>query len=80
MSEEQKAPEAVEEQTTPQAEVAVEEAPASEEKAAKKESKPKAAKAEAGDFNWEDFETKGFGEGYSKKKKKKSWLQCMKTH
>jgi len=69
MSEEQKAPEAVEEQTTPQAEVAVEEAPASEEKAAKKESKPKAAKVEAGDFNWEDFETKGFGEGYSKKKK-----------
>lgn len=69
MSEEQKAPEAVEEQTTPQAEVAVEEAPASEEKAAKKESKPKAAKAEAGEFNWEDFETRGFGEGYSKKKK-----------
>ena len=69
MSEEQKAPEAVEEQTTPQAEVAVEEAPASEEKPAKKESKPKAAKPEAGDFNWEDFETRGFGEGYSKKKK-----------
>lgn len=51
MSEEQKAPEAVEEQAAAQP---------------VKESKPKAV---AGDFNWEDFETGGFGEGYSQKKK-----------
>ncbi len=63
MSEEKKAPEAVEEQATPQAAA---EAPASKETA--KESKPKAAK-QPEEFNWEDFETRGFGEGYSKKKK-----------
>ncbi len=75
MSEEKKAPEAVEEKATPQVEaaeaqeVAVEEALASD---AKKESaKKSSAKSQQSpeDFNWEDFETKGFGEGYSKKKK-----------
>ncbi len=77
MSEEKKAPEAVEEQAAPQVEAveaqetAVEEAPASEvkEETAKKETKPKAEKKAPEDFNWEDFETKGFGEGYSQKKK-----------
>lgn len=79
MSEEKKAPEAAEEQVaveateatpvaeeTPVAEPVAEETP---KKATKKTSKKKAEAAPADEFDWEAFETKGFGEGYSKKEK-----------
>lgn len=87
MSEEKKAPEAVEEtvaaqetQETPvveekvEATEVVEETPAEEKKPkAKKAPAKKAAKKEAEpaqeEFDWDAFETKGFGEGYSAKEK-----------
>ena len=72
MSEEKKTNEA-EEVKTPVAEVEKVEAPSTEE-APKKEKSIKeasAAKIEDGDeaFDWEEFEKKGFGEGYSRKKR-----------
>ena len=72
MSEENKTNEA-EEVKNPAAEVETVETP-STEKAPKKEKSIKeapAAKVEEGDdaFDWEEFEKKGFGEGYSRKKR-----------
>jgi len=81
MSEEKKAAETVEEQaveateaTTPVAEATeevVEETPkkATKKKAPAKKTEAKKAEAPADDFDWEAFETKGFGEGYSKAQK-----------
>ncbi len=83
MSEEKKAPEATEEtvvaqetQETPVVEEKVEATEVAEETPAKEE-KPKAKKAPAKveaepaqeEFDWDAFETKGFGEGYSSKER-----------
>ncbi|MGK7388810.1 MAG: 30S ribosomal protein S1, partial [Candidatus Cyclobacteriaceae bacterium M2_1C_046] len=42
---------------------------ADEAKKTKKSAPTETAQAEAGDFDWEAFEIKGFGEGYSRKKR-----------
>ena len=65
--------EVAEEKEAPKAEAkeSKEEAPASEEtkKTAKKAESKKKEEAPKEEFNWEDFETGGFGDGYSKKEK-----------
>ena len=66
MSEEKKVPEAIEQAVgATEITVAAKETP---KKTTKKTTK-KATAAPANDFDWEAFETKGFGEGYSKKEK-----------
>lgn len=45
------------------------EAPKKEEKKAEKKSEPKIESKPDSDFDWEAFETKGFGEGYNKKQR-----------
>jgi len=83
MSEEKKATESAEEVKATQTEAAAEtkkaeaktekaESPAEETKSKKESTKKTAEKPESPaekEFNWDDFETKAFGEGYSDKEK-----------